>query len=115
MTKVNQSVLSSLASEDEEERHDDDDVVSDDDGLFPSIMIITLFSAAGVSSTRKLEINIKFFELISVFQPFKVSPSELLRVALLFFNVGLRGCITLEVLQCNAFSMHYFIIQHSYL
>ena len=54
MTKVNQSVLSSLASEDEEERHDDDDVVSDDDGLFPSIMIITLFSAAGVpSNTRK--------------------------------------------------------------
>ena len=50
MIKLNQSVLSSLASEEEEERHDDDDVVSEDDGLFPSIMIITLFSAAGVPS-----------------------------------------------------------------
>ena len=55
MTNLNQSVavLSSLASEDEEERQDDDDVVSDDEGLFPSIIIITLFSAAGVPSTGK--------------------------------------------------------------
>ena len=67
MTKVNQSVLSSLASEDEEERHDDDDVVSDVDGLFPSIMIITLFSAAGVPSTRKLKINIRFLKILKVF------------------------------------------------
>ena len=46
------AVLSSFASEDEEERQDDDDVASDDDGLFPSMMIITLFSAAGVPSKR---------------------------------------------------------------
>ena len=36
----------------EYERQDDDDVASDDDGLFPSMMIITLFSAAGVPSKR---------------------------------------------------------------
>ena len=58
MANANQSVavLSSLASEDEDERQDDDDVVSDDEGLFPSIIIITLFSA-GVPSTGKYRLD----------------------------------------------------------
>ena len=85
----------SLASDDDDEddRQDDDDVVSEDDGLFPSMIIITLFSA-GVPSLQKVYKYL--FKYHSVKQPFKVSPSELFMVATLFFSVGLRGCILLK-------------------
>ena len=73
-----------MMEEDDEEEELEEEVDSD---VFPSMMIITLFSA-GVPSTQQHS-NPDQSTLVS---PFSVSPvSWLLSVATLFFSVGLRG------------------------
>ena len=70
--------------EDDDEEELEEEVDSD---VFPSMMIITLFSA-GVPSAHQHSKP----DQSTIVSPFSVSPvSWLLSVATLFFSVGLRG------------------------
>ena len=71
------------------EDDDDEDELEEevDSDVFPSMMIITLFSA-GVPSAQQCSKP----DQSTLVSPFSVSPvSWLLSVATLFFSVGLRG------------------------
>ena len=75
------------------EDDDDEDELEEevDSDVFPSMMIITLFSA-GVPSAQQHSKPDQSQVWSTLVSPFSVSPvSWLLSVATLFFSVGLRG------------------------